>query len=178
MAPTSDLGNRPLRRGRSTAAVHHDRSARLAAADRRIGWVTHVLDDLVTVPGTSRRVGLEPIVGLIPGAGDLVSAAVGVWLIVEATRFKLPPSVVGRMILNTGLDFVVGLVPVLGDAFDFVFKSNARNRDLFRRYAADPEADTREHRLVLLGAIAILVGLAWLVVAGIGWLLGSVVPAV
>jgi len=77
MAPSSDLGNRPLRRGRSTAAVHHDRSARLAAADRRIGWVTHVLDDLVTVPGTSRRVGLEPIVGLIPGAGDLVSAAVG-----------------------------------------------------------------------------------------------------
>ncbi len=137
--------------------------------------MTHILDDLVTVPGTGRRVGVEPIVGLLPGAGDLLSAAVGVWLIVEATRFRLPPSVVGRMILNTGLDLVVGLVPVLGDAFDFFFKSNSRNRDLFRRYAADPEADTREHRLVLVGALAILIGLAWLLVAATSWLLSSLV---
>jgi hypothetical protein len=155
---------------RSASARHHERSARLAAAERRIGAVSHVLDDLVTVPGTGRRVGVEPVLGLVPGAGDLISAAVGVWLILEATRFKLPGVVIARMALNTFVDLVVGLVPILGDLFDFAFKSNTRNVALFRRYAADPTASTREHTLVLIGAVVALVGIAWLFVAAVGWL--------
>jgi hypothetical protein len=62
-------------------------------------------------------------------------------------------------------------VPVLGDLFDFAFKSNTRNVALFRRHAADPTASTREHKLVLAGAVVVLVGIAWLVFAAIGWLL-------
>jgi Domain of unknown function (DUF4112) len=164
-------------RGRSALDAQRDRSARLAAAERRITWVSRILDDLVTVPGTDRRVGLEPVVGLIPGAGDLVSAAVGVWLIVEATRFRLPGVVVLRMILNTVVDFVVGLVPFLGDAFDFVFKSNTRNVALFRQYASDPQADTREHRLVVVGLLVTVVGMAWLFIAAIGWAIGALEAA-
>jgi hypothetical protein len=171
MTGSSRAPVRPLPPPRSAASLAQDRSARLAAAERRIALVSRLLDDVVAVPGTRHRFGVEPLVGLIPGAGDFVSAAVGVWLIAEATRFKLPGPVVGRMALNTIVDFVVGLVPVLGDAFDFVFKSNTRNLDLFRRYAADPGASTREHRLVLLGTVAILVGVAWLLLALLGSLL-------
>lgn len=158
---------------RSAGAVARDRSARLAAAERRLTVVTRILDDLVTVPGTSRRIGVEPVVGLIPGAGDVVSAAVGIWLIVEATRFRLPPSVIGRMVLNTLVDLVVGIVPFAGDLFDFVFKSNSRNLELFRRYASDPGASTGEHRLVLLGAVAMIVGVAWLLLAALAALLNG-----
>jgi hypothetical protein len=151
----------------------HDRTERLAAAERRLALVSRFLDDLVTVPGTRHRVGIEPIVGLIPGAGDVVSAAVGVWLIAEAARFKLPGSVVGRMVLNTLLDLVVGIVPIVGDVFDFAFKSNSRNLELFRRYAADPGASTREHRVVLLGAVLLVVGVAWLLLALLGAVLST-----
>jgi hypothetical protein len=160
-------------RPRSAGAAAHERSARLAAAERRLAFVTRILDDLVTVPGTRQRIGIEPVVGLIPGAGDIVSAAVGIWLVVEATRFRLPGSVVGRMVLNTLVDLVVGIVPLAGDLFDFAFKSNTRNLELFRRYAADPGASTREHRLVLLGAVAIIVGVAWLLLAALGYLLSQ-----
>jgi Domain of unknown function (DUF4112) len=175
MTDTTGGGRTVTSLPRTAAARHQDRSARLAAAERRIGAISHVLDDLVTLPGTGRRVGVEPVIGLVPGAGDVISAAVGVWLIVEATRFKLPKVVVIRMALNTLVDFVVGLVPILGDLFDFAFKSNSRNVALFRRYAADPEASTREHTLVLVGAVVALVGIAWLFLAAIGWLLSFVI---
>ena len=165
MTHSSAASSRPAPPPRSAAAAANERSARLAAAERRLALVTRVLDDLVTVPGTNRRIGIEPVVGLIPGAGDLVSAAVGIWLIAEASRFRLPGSVVARMVLNTLIDLVVGIVPGLGDLFDFAFKSNSRNLALFRRHAADPSASTREHRLVLLGAVALIVGITWLLLA-------------
>jgi len=165
--------DRPLPPRRSAGALAHERSARLAAAERRLAAVTRILDDLATVPGTRHRVGIEPVIGLIPGAGDVISAVIGIWLIVEATRFHLPPSVVGRMVLNTLVDLVVGIVPVIGDLFDFAFKSNSRNLELFRRYAADPGASTGEHRLVLLGAIALVVGVVWLLLAALGQLLSG-----
>ena len=172
MTGSTEAHSRPLP-ARSAGALARDRSARLAAAERRLAFVSRILDDLFTVPGTRHRIGVEPIVGLIPGAGDVVSAAIGIWLIVESTRFRLPPSVIGRMVLNTLVDLVVGIVPVLGDLFDFAFKSNTRNLELFRRYASDPGASTREHRMVLVGAIAVLVGIAWLV----AWLLGEMLSA-
>jgi len=160
---------------RSAAAGARERSARLAAAERRFAVATRLLDDLVTVPGTRHRVGVEPVIGLIPGVGDVVSAAMGVWLIVEATRFRLPGSVVGRMVLNTLVDLIVGIVPIVGDLFDFAFKSNTRNLELFRRYASDPTASTREHRLILAGAVAIVIGVLWLLLAALGQLLSMAV---
>jgi hypothetical protein len=165
---------RPFPPPRSAGALAHERSARLAAADRRLALVTRILDDLFTVPGTRQRVGVEPVIGLIPGAGDIISAAIGVWLIVEAARFRLPASVIGRMVLNTLVDLVIGIVPLIGDLFDFVFKSNTRNLELFRRYAADPGASTREHRAVLVGAIALIIGVAWLLLAALERLLNAI----
>jgi len=149
------------------------------AAERRIAAVAHVLDDLVTVPGTNSRVGLDPIIGLIPVVGDLVAAAVGAWIVLEAVRFKVPGIVMVRMILNTFVDFVIGLIPFLGDILDFGFKGNRMNLELFHRYALDPGEDTSGHWAFVLGLIAVFVGLAWLgivlVARMVGWIVGAFV---
>ena len=131
--------------------IGESRSERFHAAERRIARMSHVLDDLFEVPGTGRRVGLDPLVGLIPVVGDVVSAAAGAYLIAEASRFRLPPVVLARMVVNLLVDLALGLVPFLGDLLDFVSKSNARNLALFRRYALEPEASTTEHRLFFAG---------------------------
>jgi hypothetical protein len=134
------------------------------------------MDELVTIPGTSVRVGLDPVVGLVPVIGDAISAVVGFWLVAEAARFGVPRIVVGRMVLNTVVDLVVGAIPVLGDLFDVVSRSNSRNLALFRRHALDPMASTRSERLALAGVIVLLVGMLWLVADAIGWLLSIRIP--
>ncbi len=138
------------------------RSAAVLAAERRIAWVARVLDDLVVVPGTNARVGLDPIIGLIPVVGDLVAAVIGAWIVLEASRFRVPGIVLVRMILNTFVDFVIGLIPLLGTILDFGFKGNRKNLELFHRYALDPGEDTGGHWAFVLGLLAVLVGLGWL----------------
>ncbi len=152
------------------------RAPSIADAERRIALVARVLDELITIPGTRQRFGLDSIVGLIPGVGDLASAAVGGWIIVEASRFRLPGVVLARMVVNTVVDLVIGSIPLLGDVFDVVFKSNTRNLALFRRHATDPGASTTEHRAFLAGLVLVLVGLIWLAVVAIGWLLSIQIP--
>ena len=148
--------------------VGASRAERFAAAERRIGRVTHVLDELVTVPGTSQRVGLDPVVGLIPVVGDAVAAGVGLWVIGEAARFGVPRIVLGRMTLNLVVDVAIGAIPLLGDLFDFAFRSNSRNLALFRRHALDPTASTRGDRMFFLGLMLVLLGGAWLVLMALG----------
>ena len=149
------------------------RAERLRAAEARISRVTWLLENLFRVPGSDRRFGLEPIIGLVPGAGDAISGIVGLALIVEALRFRLPKIVIVRMVLNTVVDLVVGIVPVLGDIFDFAFKSNSRNLSLFRRYAADPERSTRTEAAFVVGVILVVVGALVGALLAIGWILDS-----
>ena len=73
------------------------------------------------MPGTSFKVGLDPIIGLIPVAGDAVAALVGGWVIIEAARFGIPRIVLARMVLNLSVDLAIGLIPIIGDLYDFVF---------------------------------------------------------
>jgi hypothetical protein len=141
---------------------HAGRTAAVLAAERRIAWVAHMLDDLVTVPGTNSRVGFDPIIGLIPIVGDLVAAVIGSWIVLEASRFKVPGIVLVRMVLNTFVDFVIGLIPFVGDILDFGFKGNRMNLELFHRYALDPGEDTAGHWAFILGLLAVLIGLGWL----------------
>jgi hypothetical protein len=80
------------------------------------------------------------------------------------------------MVVNTVVDLLVGAIPVLGDLFDVVSRSNSRNLALFRRHALDPTASTRGERLVLAGVIVLVVGLLWLIADAIGWLLAIRIP--
>jgi hypothetical protein len=152
-------------------AAHHARLRKARAEMQTIAWL---LDGTFRVPGTRFRFGFDPIIGLIPAAGDLVSGAVGLYLITRAVQFRLPMIVVARMVLNSLLDFVVGAVPVLGDLFDFAFRSNARNMQLFEDYVSDPERGTGDQWLFFVALLAILIGVIWLLAIVLGPLLGEV----
>ena len=148
--------------------VGASRAERFRAAERRIGRVTHALDELVAVPGTPIRVGLDPVIGLIPVVGDAVSAVMGMWVIGEAARFGVPRLVLGRMAVNLVVDLAIGAIPLLGDIFDFAFRSNSANLELFRRHALDPDASTRGEQAFFVGLVLLLVGLVWLLLTAIG----------
>lgn len=150
------------------------RHERFAAVERRIVRISTVMDDLVTVPGTGRRFGVDPVLGLIPVVGDAISAVPGIYLIAEAARFRLPRVVLARMTLNTMVDLAIGIIPFVGDIFDFFSKSNARNLALFRRYALQPETSTGPHRAFFAGLALILIGTVWLAVSLSAWLIGLV----
>jgi hypothetical protein len=157
----------------SGQVVGSDRTERFRAAERRIRFVSRIMDDLIEVPGTGRRVGIDPILGVVPVLGDGISAAVGFWLIAEAARFRLPPIVLTRMLVNTVVDVVIGAIPFVGDLFDFISKSNSRNLELFRRHATDPGASTTEHRAFFAGLLLILVGIVWVAWQALAWLLST-----
>jgi hypothetical protein len=151
-----------------------ERQARLERARRELGHLAWLLDSSIRIPGTRFRFGLEPIIGLVPGAGDVVSGALGFYLVMRAVQFRLPLVVVLRMIANTVLDLIIGAVPLLGDLFDFVYKSNRRNMELFDRYASDPGADTRGQWAFLAGVVAIAIGSLFLV----AWLIEQILEAI
>jgi hypothetical protein len=163
-------------RVRSGHVVGLSRTERFRAFERRYAAVSRVLDDLVPIPGTNQRIGLDPIIGLVPWIGDVISATVGFWLIAEAARFRIPSVVLARMVLNTTVDLVAGAIPFLGDIFDVVSRSNRKNLELFRRHATDASASTAEHRRFLLGLALVVIGIVWLAATLIGWLLSIEIP--
>ena len=148
---------------------------RRAPADlEALAWL---MDNSIPIPGTGgRRVGLDAIIGFVPGLGDLVSSGASLFVIVRAAGHGLPRITVIRMLLNLGLDLVVGAVPVLGDAFDLWFKANQRNVELFRRHAFTP-APTGGDWTFVVGVLA--AGVA-IIVAGLAlaiWLLAQLLGA-
>jgi hypothetical protein len=92
------------------------------------------MDNAIAIPGTKFRVGLDPILGLLPGAGDLVGTALSAYIVLEAVRLGLPRETLGKMVSNILLESVVGTVPVVGDWFDFAWKANAKNLELIETH--------------------------------------------
>jgi hypothetical protein len=111
------------------------------AALRRARRASRLLDESVRVPGTEFRVGLDPILSVIPGGGDAVAAALSLYVVGEAARAGVPTPVLLRMLANVGVDAVGGSVPVAGTAFDVLWKANERNVKLFESYV-----EAREER--------------------------------
>ena len=111
--------------------------AQLEAALRRVETLAHWFDDRYRVPGTRFRVGLDGILGLIPGVGDVVTNSITAYIVYEAWRLGIPTSTLMRMLANLGIDTVVGAVPLVGDLFDFGFKANRRNVRLLHRHLAE-----------------------------------------
>lgn len=128
---------------------------------RRARALARALDTVIGVPGTPLRIGVDAILGLIPGAGDLAGAALSAYIIFTAYQKSAPPSVLWRMVANVAIDTAVGAIPVLGDLFDVAWKSNTMNVALLERYLADPQKTTTKNRL--LGALVVVLVLALLV---------------
>jgi hypothetical protein len=128
-------------------------------------WLALIMDNFLQLPGTKFRFGLDPLLGLLPAVGDTGSAIISALALIAAARRGLPKILLARMGLNILINEAVGILPLLGDAFSFWFKSNQRNYELLKQYAAAPGKATRSNwifvALVLfaLGAI-LLVSLA------------------
>ena len=100
---------------------------------RRVEALGSLLDSRFRLPG-GFRFGLDPLIGLVPGLGDAASAIIALYIVLEAWRLGASRGTLARMLLNVGLDFGVGVIPIVGDVADFVLKSNRRNIDLLRRH--------------------------------------------
>lgn len=133
---------------------------------RRVENLVRLWDEAVRLPILGWRIGLDAIVGLVPGAGDLIGALVSSWVVIVAARLGVGTPTLIRMALNVGIDALVGAVPLLGDLFDIGWKANRRNYDLLERWRRSPGAVHRSSALVVAGLGGALLGTLGL----IGWL--------
>lgn len=139
------------------------------------------LDEAFRVPGTSYRVGWDPIIGMIPWAGDVLTAVMSCAILVHAHRLGVPRVVQFRMVLNIAIDLVLGVIPFVGDAVDLVWKSNSRNFALLERYAAEVKPPTTGDWLFVTLVVAAVVLLALIPLVVLYWaldVLSANLPAV
>ena len=101
------------------------------SAVRRMQLVANFLDDSIRIPGTSYRIGVDPIIGVVPAAGDVVSAALSMYIVAESARLGVSQTTLLRMIANVSIDVAGGTIPYVGGVFDAAWKANKRNMQLF-----------------------------------------------
>ncbi|MDQ3277686.1 MAG: DUF4112 domain-containing protein [Bacteroidota bacterium] len=140
--------------------------AALPRALKGMDWIARWMDAKFRVPGTNFRFGLDGLLGLIPGVGDLSTFAVSGYLVVLMARNGASGYVLARMILNIVIDAALGAIPLVGDLFDFVHKANVKNMKLMQRYYTEGRYRGSAWRVI----IPVLIALG-LILAGIIWLL-------
>jgi hypothetical protein len=116
------------------------------ASLRRVARVAYWLDDRFRIPGTNRRVGLDGLIGLVPGVGDVGTTLIAAYILLEAARLGVPKAVLARMLANVGVDFAIGLVPLVGDLADLAWKANRRNAHLLRDHLLSARAGAAARR--------------------------------
>lgn len=105
-----------------------------AALRKRVETLEMLLERSFVIPGINRPVGLDAIVGLVPVVGDVITATMGAYLIWEARNLGMSKWQIWRMVGNLGVDTALGAVPLVGDAFDFLFRSNTRNLKIIKKH--------------------------------------------
>jgi hypothetical protein len=125
-----------------------------------LAWL---MDDMIRLPVIGWRIGLDALVGLIPGFGDTATSLVSFYILASAVRYRVPKVTLLRMGMNLGIDYVVGSLPFVGDLFDAWWKSNQRNVDLLRKRATVSENEAREGKI----SDWLFVGLIILFLAGL-----------
>ena len=145
---------------RKRAQMLDRRSVKIDESLERLSWI---MDDLIRVPGLGWRIGLDAIVGLIPGFGDTATTVVSFYILVAAVRYRVPKVTLLRMGLNIGIDYVVGSFPLVGDLFDAWWKSNQRNVALLSQRATVSATEARKGKL----SDWLFVGLIILLLAGL-----------
>ena len=121
--------------------------------------LSRYLDGLFKVPGTGWKFGLDSLIGLIPNVGDISTSLVSFYILVAGVRYGVPKITLLRMAFNIGLDYVVGSIPFIGDAFDFFWKSNKQNMDLIRTRGAGLGKGTTGDWIFVIAIILLLIGL-------------------
>ena len=142
------------------------REALVAMAEQ----LAKILDATVKIPGTPFYIGLDPLLGLIPGVGDMLANLIGTFIMILAARLHVPQIVLARMSLNLLINGVVGAVPIVGDLFSIWFRSHARNAELLRRATSQPYRETQQAWLFVAGIIGGTVLLLVLAIAAVLWI--------
>jgi len=124
--------------------------------------VSLVMDRLIRIPGVKKRLGLNPIVDLVPGFGDIAAALVSVSVIIYGIRRGVPKILLGRMALNVLINEVVGIIPVVGSVFAFWFTANTRNYELLREHLDIPSRSTKSDKIF----VSVILGLVILTIVG------------
>jgi len=117
------------------------------------------LDGLFKIPGIGWRFGLDSLIGLIPNVGDISTAVVSFYILIAGVRYGVPKVTLLRMALNIGLDYLVGVIPFFGDAFDFFWKANKQNMDLIRERGTGKGTGTTSDWIFIGVLIALLIGI-------------------
>ncbi len=122
----------------ASAAANADSRRRVL---RRLDRFANALDTCIPVPFLRTRIGLDGLIGLVPGIGDAATGALSLYLVAEAWRLGVPVTTILRMLGNVGVDTVIGAIPLVGDLFDFAYKANRRNVELLRKALRAREVD-------------------------------------
>ncbi len=135
---------------------------------KQLAWL---MDESITIPGIGYKIGLDGLIGLIPGVGDLITAGVSSYIIAKAHQMGIPKVVLLRMAGNTAIDVVIGTVPLLGDLFDMGWKANRRNLQLLVGHLESPKKSQRSSWWMVGGLFSLIglafIGLISIVVAGL-----------
>ncbi len=125
----------------------------------RLDRLARILDSAITIPGTDVKVGIDPLLGLIPGIGDGIASLLSGVILYEAAKLGTPKHILVRMLGNIGADALIGAVPIFGDLFDFAFRANRRNLDLLRSVSPAAYGAPRNSRAIgrLIAAVMLLV---------------------
>jgi hypothetical protein len=149
-----------------------------SAMNRRLERLAWLLDSSIPLPATGFRIGLDGLIGLIPWFGDVFGGAISSYIIAEAARMGVPKPTLIRMAFNILVETLIGAIPLVGDLFDFAWKANQRNVHLLQAHARDAHHTAIKDRVfvVILGVvlIALIVGIIWLGIALIAWLVHTV----
>jgi hypothetical protein len=131
---------------------------------KQLDWIAKLMDAQFSIPGTNFRFGLDGIIGLIPGAGDLSTFAVSGYLLTIMARNGASGFVLARMVLNVLIDAIIGMIPILGDLFDIAFKANMRNLRLMKEHYVEGRHRGGAWKIVvpvLLILFLIIVAIIW-----------------
>jgi len=139
----------------SSRAANRAENVEMEGLDR----AARIMDDLIRIPVLNLRIGLDPILGLVPWLGDTASALFSLYLIGGAIHYRVPKVVILRMAMNVAFDYLIGIIPFVGDTADFFIKSNRWNMNLLRRYAQERRRPSFTDYLFVVFVIGALVAL-------------------
>ncbi len=122
---------------------------------QRLAWV---LDSSIRLPG-GYRIGVDGIIGLIPGFGDALGAGLSSYIVIKAVSLNVPIIVLIRMMINVVLELVIGVIPIIGDMFDFMYKANERNVKLINEHLDSPHRTRRQSRYIVLVLLLVILGM-------------------
>lgn len=139
----------------------------------------YLMDEAFTIKGVPFKIGLDALLGLIPGVGDVIGGVMSTWIVVGGLRHRVPARIILRMLLNIAIDLLGGAVPVAGDVFDFLYEENVKNMRLLEKHRDRRRPPRSWASIALVAALIVMfvcamaIGVVVALVSLIFWLIGQ-----